>query len=183
VDPSLPGVISNSPQARAPAISLKRNARQMHESRVNRHVEEVSSRRSLSEYKASPELSSKFVERAEIVAFPCDQVLFRLGEAAKRVYFVLKGEVWLLLPVSKESAVGFRAEYGSLIGLQAAFGNEPFSMTAVASADSEIAVMESEEFCQMVESDSALSIDALRIVVAENRAARIAINQASQGCH
>lgn len=129
----------------------------------------------LSEYKASVELMSKFIEHAEIVVCPRDHVLFRIGEPATSVYLVRSGEVELRLPLSKGSGLGFYADSGLLVGLPAAFRNEPYSMTAVASADSELAVMEREEFCQLLQSNSALSFDVLRILAGETHAVRALI--------
>src|SRR3954469_24012677 len=95
---------------------------------------------SLSECTASPEFLTEFKKRAVQVSCNDDEVLFRIGEPGTSVYLVRSGEVGLILPVSDTDGIGFRAEAGSLVGLPAAFSNEPYSMTAIAWKGSEIAV-------------------------------------------
>jgi CRP-like cAMP-binding protein len=95
-----------------------------------------------------------------------------MGEAAASVYLILKGEIELLL---EDSAIGFRAGGGSLIGIPAAYSKEPHSLTATASSDLEVAVMKRDHFCQMVASKPSFSLDVLTILAAETRAARIAL--------
>ena len=133
---------------------------------------------SLSETTASPEFLTAFNKRAVQVSCNDDEVLFRIGEPGTSVYLVRSGEVGLVLPVSDTEGIGFRAKAGSLVGLPAAFSNEPYSMTAIAWRGSEIAVMSRERFCDLIASDHALSLDVLKILAAETRAARIAIVEA-----
>ena len=94
------------------------------------------------------------------------------------VYLVRSGEVGLMLPLTSTGCVGFHAKTGSLVGLPAAFSQEPYSMTAIAWEGSEVAAMGRDRFCDLVASNPALSLDVLRILAAETRAARIAIVQA-----
>lgn len=124
---------------------------------------------------ASPQLLSSFIEHARTIRCEHDDVLFRTGEAAKQVYLLRSGHVALTIPFSNKRAMEFRADNGALLGLPAAFSNQPYSMTAVASKGSEIAVIEREEFCRLIASNPALSLDVLRILAAETRAARLAI--------
>jgi CRP-like cAMP-binding protein len=147
----------------------------MHDSEGNRSFGEVSIQTVLSEYKASPQLMSKFIEKAEIRMYARDHVLFRIGERAHGVYLILNGEIELVLPLAEGSAIGFLADSGSLIGLPAAFTDEPYSTTAVALTELEMAVMEPEKFCRMVESSPPLSLEVLRILAGETRAIRLAI--------
>jgi CRP-like cAMP-binding protein len=130
---------------------------------------------SLSECTASPEFLTLFNKRAVQVSCNHDEFLFRIGEPGASVYLVRSGEVGLLLPIAPKRGIGFRAKAGSLVGLPAAFSNEPYSMTAIAWKGSEVAVMSRDRFCELVASDSALSLDVLKILAAETRAARIAI--------
>ena len=134
-----------------------------------------SSEPALSEHKAAPELIAAFSQKAVKVACDHDEILFEKGEPARSVYLVTTGEVGLMMPVSASRAMGFRAEPGSLVGLPAAFSNEPYSMTAMAWKGAELRVMSRERFCDMIAANPALSLDVLRILAAETRAARIAI--------
>ena len=80
-----------------------------------------------------------------------------------------------MLPLAEGSAIGFHAGSGSLIGLPAAFTGEPYSTTAVALTKLEMAVMEPDKFCRMVESSPLISLEVLRILAGETRAVRLAI--------
>ena len=136
---------------------------------------------SLYECKASPELIAAFEERAIKVICSEDQVLFNNGEPGKCVYLVITGEVGLLLPLTSMDGMGFRARSGSFVGLPAAFSNEPYSMTAVAQRGAQFAVMSRDKFCDLIATSPILSLDVLRILAAETRAARIAIVEAGIG--
>jgi CRP-like cAMP-binding protein len=129
----------------------------------------------LSEHTATPELIAAFSNLAtELV---CDEarVLFQQGESEKGVYLVRGGEVVLTMPVSPAHAMGFRATAGSLVGLPATFGNEPYSMTALAQSGSVLEHMDRETFLRMLIEQPTLAIDVLAILAAETRSARIAI--------
>lgn len=134
---------------------------------------------SLSDCSGSPELLSAFDKKAVKVTCTEDQVLFHIGEPGDSVYLVRSGEVGLVLPAFDTDGIGFRARNGSLVGLPAAFSNEPYSMSAIAWKGSEVAVMSRERFCDLIASDSALGFDVLKILAAETRAARVAIVEAS----
>lgn len=136
-----------------------------------------SSPKLLSEHKATPELIFAFSKKSTHVLCTEDKVLFERGEAADAVYLVKTGEVGLMMLISETRAVGFRAGAGSLVGLPAAFSNEPYSMTAIAWKGAEIGVMSRERFCDMIAANPALSIDVLKILADETRSARLAITQ------
>jgi CRP-like cAMP-binding protein len=79
---------------------------------------------------------------------------------------------WGSLPddaYSPAHVMGFRATEGSLIGLPATFGIEPYSMTAEVLAGSELEKMDRDHFWQMLIKKPALSLDVLRILAAETR--------------
>lgn len=136
---------------------------------------EVSEHPLLSDFKPSRELMSRFIERAVIMTYPRDKVLFRVGEAASRVYLILNGEVELLLPLNKQSAIPFRADYGSLIGVPAAYGSSPYSMMAVVSKRTELAELGRQEFCKLVLDTPSFAMDVLKTLAAETLSARLAI--------
>lgn len=136
---------------------------------------------SLYECKASPGLIAVFEERAIRVICSENEVLFSNGESSRCVYLVLTGEVGLFLPLTSMDGMGFRARSGSFVGLPSAFSNEPYSMTAVARKGSELAMMSRDKFCDLIATSLMLSLDVLRILAAETRAARIAIVEAGIG--
>jgi CRP-like cAMP-binding protein len=147
----------------------------MHDSEGNLDSPRLSIRSVLAGNKPSPDLMSRFTEQAQVLLYSRGQILFQMGEAAKSVYLILNGEADLVMPLSNGLTIEFRADCGSLIGLPAAFSDEPYSMTAVASGDVEVALMGSEEFRCLVASQPAFSMDVLKILAAETRAARNAI--------
>jgi CRP-like cAMP-binding protein len=127
----------------------------------------------------SLELKAAFSRKAVQVTCSNDEVLFQVGEPGTSVYLVRSGEVGLILPASDTDGIGFRAKAGSLVGLPAAFSNESYSMAAIAWKGSDIAVMSRDRFCDLIASNSAFSLDVLKILAAETRAARAAIVEAS----
>jgi len=129
----------------------------------------------LSAHKATPELIAKISQWATKLSCTRKTVLFQQGEPASNVYLVRAGEVILTMPISSTRAMSFRAMEGSLVGLPAAFSNEPYSMTAVAGVGSELERMDREQFWQMLIKKPTLSLDVLQILAAETRSARIAI--------
>ncbi|WP_162601396.1 Crp/Fnr family transcriptional regulator [Occallatibacter savannae] len=149
------------------------------DSTIKQDILEVSQPSPLSGILASPELIKEFIQRGRTLTFPRTAVLFRQGESATRVYLVISGAVALTLPFSTSHAIGFIAENGSIVGVPAAFGNQPYSMTGVVVARSELIAIEAEEFCKMIASDPVLSLNVLKILAAETRAARMAIAEAA----
>jgi CRP-like cAMP-binding protein len=146
---------------------------------ARREFESIAVESFLSDCVVRPEFGAAFSRRGVAVSFKSDESLFRIGEPGCNVYLVRSGEVGLVLPLSDTQGFGFRAMPGSLVGLPAAFSNEPYSMTAIAWQGSEVSVMGRDRFCDLVASSSALSLDVLKILAAETRAARVAIVEAS----
>jgi CRP-like cAMP-binding protein len=131
--------------------------------------------------KASPELMAAFEKSAIKLACEENEVLFREGEPGKTVYLILAGEIGLFLPLTSMDGMGFRARCGAFVGLPAAFSNERYSMSAIARQGTQVALMSRDKFCDLVAADPALALDALRILAAETRAARITIIEAGIG--
>ena len=130
---------------------------------------------SLYECEASPDLIAAFDKRAVKVTCSETEVLFSRGEPGSYVYHVRTGAVTLTLPIANNHVITFRAESDSLIGLPAAFSNQPYSMSAIAMRGSEVAMMGRDKFCDLIANNPALSLDVLKILAAETRAARVAI--------
>lgn len=127
------------------------------------------------ECKPSRQLVEAFEKGSIRVVCSDAQVLFNAGESGSGVYFVDAGKVRLMLPLTSMDGMGFSAQAGSFVGLPAAFGDEAYSMTAVAQKGAELLVMSREKFCALIASSPALALDVLKILAAETRAARIAI--------
>lgn len=129
----------------------------------------------LSHNKATPALISEFSQRATKLLCTRKIVLFERGEPAKQVYLVRSGRVELTMPITSDEAMAFRAAEGSIVGLPAAFSNEPYSLTALAYRGAELEEMDRRQFWEMLISKPALSLDVLKILASETRSARIAI--------
>jgi CRP-like cAMP-binding protein len=148
---------------------------------ARQNLDEVAVDGSLYECKASTDLIAAFEKCAIKVIYSENQILFSNGEPSRCVYLVLRGEVGLLLPLTSMDGMVFRAQSGSFVGLPSAFSNETYSMTAVARKGAELAVMSRDKFCDLIATSPMLSLDVLRILAAETRAARIAIVEAGIG--
>lgn len=143
-----------------------------------RDFSQVDAGGSLYECKASSELIAAFEAKGVKVICSEDHVLFNHGDLGRCVYLVLAGEVGLFLPLTSMDGMGFRAQSGFLVGLPAAFSNEAYSMTAVGRKGTVLAAMSRDKFCDLIAGSTTLSLDVLRILAAETRAARIAIVEA-----
>ncbi len=82
------------------------------------------------------ELKKKIISQsAEIILQ--NGILFRQGESADCLCFVKSGEACLTMQAGGKE-VRIRAGQGSLLGIPAIIGNQPYSMTATAGSDTEI---------------------------------------------
>jgi len=66
---------------------------------------------------------------------------------------------------------------GSLLGLPALVGNEPYTLTANAEKDAELGFVTKEDFNSLMLSDPSLTLRVLRVLAAEVRTARHAISE------
>jgi CRP-like cAMP-binding protein len=124
-----------------------------------------------------PELVEKILNQsAEII--PQDGVLFRQGDPADCLYFVKSGEATLMMEAGGK-AVWIRAGQGSLLGIPAIVGNQPYSMTAKACWDAEIFRLSSVVFNDLIKSEPKMQQAVLRILAGEVRVARQALSDLS----
>ena len=124
-----------------------------------------------------PELAEKIVRRsAEII--PQDGVLFRQGDPADCLYFVKSGEANLTMQAG-DKEFRIRAGQGSLLGIPAIVGNQPYSMTATAGRDAEIFRLSSVAFNDLIKTEPKMQEAVLRILAGEVRVARQALSDLS----
>ena len=83
-----------------------------------------------------------------------------------------------MLRLTSMDGLAFRASSCGFVELPSAFSNEPYSMAAIAWKGAELAVMSRDKFVDMIATNPALSLDVLKILAAETRAARMAIAEA-----
>ena len=119
------------------------------------------------------ELAEKIIARsAEII--PQDGILFRQGDQTDCLYFVKSGEASLTMQAGGKE-VRIRAGQGSLLGIPAIVGNQPYSMTATAGWNAEISRLSSVAFNDLLKTEPKMQQAVLRILAGEVRVARQAL--------
>ena len=113
---------------------------------------------------------------AEII--PQDGILFRQGDPADCLYFVKSGEANLTMQAG-EKEVRIRARRGSLLGIPAIVGNQPYSMTANACQDAEIFRLSTIAFNDLLKTEPKMQQAVLLILAGEVRVARQALTDLS----
>jgi CRP-like cAMP-binding protein len=100
------------------------------------------------------------------------RVLFRQGQPPSRLFLLKAGEVVLTSRLADKCVLGFRAAPGSLIGLPAVAANQPYSMTATVTKNSDVHAITVSTFREIVGSNPRLSFRVLEILAGEVRSAR-----------
>jgi CRP-like cAMP-binding protein len=91
------------------------------------------------------------------------------------MYFVKLGEANLTMQAG-DKEVRIRAGRGSLLGIPAIVGNQPYSMTAKVSWDAEIYRLSSVALNDLIKADPEMQQAVLRILAGEVRVARQALS-------
>lgn len=105
------------------------------------------------------------------------EILFRQGDVPGYAFFVKTGEIALTMHVSDDALWRVRATKGSLVGLPAIVGNEPYSMTAKVMRDSEICTISRHDFHQLTQQNPRLCCNVLQILAGEVHGARKALSR------
>ncbi|HVC46559.1 MAG TPA: cyclic nucleotide-binding domain-containing protein [Terracidiphilus sp.] len=107
---------------------------------------------------------------------PC--VLFTQGEPPSGLY-VLKAGTVVLAMTSPQGREIFRipVDAGSVLGLPALIGNQPYSLTATAARGARLCFISIEDFSRIMVERPTLSLSILRVLAAEVRTARYAITE------
>jgi CRP-like cAMP-binding protein len=131
-----------------------------------------------SAFVAEKELVEALEKRSSTVVCKEDRRLFSQGGNPTGLFILRKGKA----KMSMESPTGgvlmaFTLIPGSLLGLPALIGNEPYTMTATAEKDAEFGFVTREDFNSMMLTDPTLAVRVLRILAAEVRTARHAISE------
>lgn len=127
----------------------------------------------LSECVADCELAAAIEARSRLVQIDRRRILFRQGQSPDRLFLLQTGEVVLTSKLADSSVLGFRAVPGSLIGLPAIAGDQPYSMTATTTKDSSVHAISVAIFRELVGRNPRLSFRVLEILAAEVRSARL----------
>jgi CRP-like cAMP-binding protein len=95
-------------------------------------------------------------------------VLFRRGEPASGVYVIRRGRVILTL----NERIRRTMEQGSILGLTAVFSGQPYSLTATADEDCELAFITREKVIEFVRFNPSVALYLLEILASEVAALR-----------
>lgn len=132
---------------------------------------------SLSEILADADLCTQIEKWSAPTLVKEGEILFREGGAPAYALFVKTGEIALTMRVSSGAIWGVRAKKGSLVGLPAIVGNEPYSMTARVMRDSEICRISRDDFHQLMQQNPRLCCNVLQILAGEVHGARKALSK------
>jgi CRP/FNR family transcriptional regulator len=112
------------------------------------------------------------------VAVPCSQgrILFKQGDAPTGLYILVSGAAELMMESNRgEAILWLNASAGSLLGLPAIVGNEPYTLTARACKGSDVKYISRSDFEEVVGAEPSLYFKTLQVLAAEVRAARRAL--------
>ena len=131
-----------------------------------------------SSFVAEKELVDALEKRSSTVVCEEQRKLFVQGGTPNGLYILRKGAAVL----SMESPTGgtlmsITLHPGSLLGLPALIGNEPYTLSGSADAGTELGFVTREDFNSLMLSDPTLAVRVLRVLAAEVRTARHAISE------
>jgi CRP-like cAMP-binding protein len=125
---------------------------------------------------ADRELIEALEKRSTPVTCAEDSVLFTQGDAAHGLYILHGGDAFLTMAGPKgEPILCMQPFNGSLLGLPALIGNEPYSLTAKALKGAEFSYVKRDDFQKLLEDEPQLPMRILHVLAAEVRAARLAL--------
>jgi CRP-like cAMP-binding protein len=131
-----------------------------------------------SSFVAEKELIEALEKRSSTVMCAESRSLFVQGGKPAGLYILRKGSASLTMASpTGGSLMSITLHPGSLLGLPALIGNEPYTMTATAEKDAELGFVTREDFNSLMLTDPSLAVRVLRVLAAEVRTARHAISE------
>ncbi len=131
-----------------------------------------------SSFIAEKELLEALEKRSSTIACTESRRLFAQGGKPAGLYILRKGSATLAMESpTGGSLMSITLHPGSLLGLPALIGNEPYTLTATAEKDAELGFVTREDFNSLMLSDPSLAVRVLRVLAAEVRTARHAISE------
>lgn len=137
--------------------------------------EQMLSEQPVPDFVASEQLASAVENSGTRFPVSASGVLFRQDDEPDGVYYLKTGEATLSMQFRGKSVMSLRVTAGSLLGLPAVVGNNPYSLSAIASEGAVVYKISSSEFKQMIARNSRLCADVLRILACEVHSARTAL--------
>jgi CRP-like cAMP-binding protein len=127
---------------------------------------------------AEQELIEALESRASLFECSEDRVLFKQRESPLGLYILRRGKASLTMESPTGGVImSFAASPGSLLGLPALVGNEPYTLTSIAAKGAELGFVPREDFSSLMLSNPSLAMKVLRVLAAEVRTARHAISE------
>lgn len=125
---------------------------------------------------ADRELIDALEKRSTTLNCEEDSVLFTQGDEPHGLYILHGGDAFLTMAgPNGEPVLCMQPFDGSLLGLPALIGNEPYSLTAQALKGSSFSYVKRDDFRKLLEEEPALPMKILHVLAAEVRAARMAL--------
>ena len=129
-----------------------------------------------STFVADPGLIMALQKRSVPVSCSETRTLFLQGDPADGLYILNTGKVTLtMVSDTAEPIVSVRAVPGSLLGLPALVGNQPYTLTAIAQPGARLSFITRENFNSLMQNDPLMALKVLQVLAAEVRSARNAI--------
>ena len=129
-----------------------------------------------SAFVANRELIDALEKRSTPLTFEEDSVLFTQGDEPHGLYILHDGEAFLTMDgPTGEPIFCMQPFNGSLLGLPALVGNEPYSLTAQANKGAQFSYVKRDDFQKLLEDEPQLPMMILHVLAAEVRAARLAL--------
>ena len=129
-----------------------------------------------SAFLAEPELIQALEKRSTPISCDQERVLFRQGDAPAGLYILHKGEATLTMRTwSGESVISLQTSAGSILGLPALIGNEPYTLTAIARSGAQISFVSRDDYAALMQANPLLPLKVLRVLAAEVHSARNAM--------
>jgi len=131
-----------------------------------------------SAFVADPALIQELEKRAAHVACSEECILFRQGDNPEGLYILKSGGVTLTMssPLGHE-LVSLEAAPDSLLGLPGLVGDQPYTLTAIAHAGSQLSFLPRDRFTDLMQTEPLLAFKVLQVLAAEVRAARGALRE------
>jgi CRP-like cAMP-binding protein len=127
-------------------------------------------------FRADHQLFEAFAGRSETTICNEGCTLFKQGAEPQGIYVVLDGEASLvMLSPGGQIVWSFRAGQGSVLGLPAAVGKAPYTLTAFVRRGSVVGFVSVADLSKLLQEQPSLYPSLLTILASEVRAARAAL--------
>ena len=127
---------------------------------------------------AEKELIEALEKRSSTVLCKEQRRLFSQGADPTGLYILRHGKAILTMESpTGGTIIAITLHPGSLLGLPALIGNEPYTLTATADCGAELGFVTREDFNSLMLTDPTIAVRVLRVLAAEVRTARHAISE------